>query len=299
MKNIAALLFLFFLQQNIFSQQSNIIKSGDGFLHYKIFGKGKPILIINGGPGMNSDGFDGIATLLSGNNMTITYDQRGTGKSTLPKIDANTISMNLMVADIETLRNHLKIDKWIILGHSFGGMLASYYTTIHPEHIEGLILSSSGGLDLGLLSYMSIQSRLSKEESDSLNYWNAKIDAGDTSYHARLGRGMALAPAYVFNREFIPLIAERLTQGNSKINNLVWDDMRKIKFDCTNKLRTFDKPVLIIQGQHDIIEEKTANKAHEVFKKSTVVLLDHSVHYGWLDNKEGYLSAVKKFLASL
>jgi proline iminopeptidase len=297
MHKVFFFLLLFVFQFDVHAQQGTIIRNGNVSIYYKTFGKGKLILLINGGPGMNSNGFDGIAKLLSKNNMTITYDQRGTGRSILQITDSNTISMNLMVEDIEALRNHLKIDRWIILGHSFGGMLAAYYATIHPENIESLILSSAGGIDLGLLSYVSIQKKLSKQESDSLNYWNKKIEDGDTSYHARLQRGMALAPAYVYNRKNIPVIAERLTQGNSVINVLVWNDMQKIKFDCTKKLSAFNKPVLIIQGKNDIIEEKTALLEHKVFKNSTLVFLDHTGHYGWLDNEDQYLSVIRKFLS--
>jgi len=97
-------------------------------LHYRTFGEGKPMLIINGGPGMNSDGFTYIAEALSKYNyQTITYDQRGTGKSQVEALNAKTITMDLMVQDIENLRTHLKIDQWAILGHSFGGILATYY----------------------------------------------------------------------------------------------------------------------------------------------------------------------------
>ena len=289
----------FMLPLNMSAQQGTIIQNGNARIYYKTFGKGKPLLIINGGPGMNSDGFDAVAKKLSKNNMTITYDQRGTGRSTLQGTSDETISMDLMIDDIEILRKHLKIDKWIILGHSFGGMLAAYYATIHPENIVSMILSSSGGIDLGLLSYVNknIQSKLTAAESDSLNYWNAKIAGGDTSYHARLRRGMALAPAYVYNKNNIPIIAERLTQGNAVINGLVWRDMQRIKFDCTKKLSSFNKKVLIIQGKNDILEERTAVQIQQAFKHSTLVLLDHSGHYGWLDNEEKYLSVVEKFLA--
>ena len=299
MKKLAYLFIFFLFQYNIYAQQRAIIKNDDALISYKTFGAGKPILLINGGPGMNSDGFDGIATMLSKHNLIITYDQRGTGRSVLQKIDASTISMNLMVADIEVLRKYLKIDKWIIMGHSFGGMLASYYATIHPENIEALIMSSSGGTDLGLLSGLSIESKLTAQESDSLNYWNKKIAAGDTSYHARLQRGMALAPAYLYNKKYVPVIAERLTQGNSLINSLVWNDMQQMKFDCSKKLASFDKPVLIIQGKDDVLDEKVAIKEHQVFNNSTLIFLDHAGHYGWLDNEEAYLSAINKFLAGL
>jgi proline iminopeptidase len=247
---------------------------------------------------MNSNGFASLAQQLSKNNLTIIYDQRGTGKSTLSLIDSSTITIDLMVKDIETLREHLGISSWIILGHSFGGMLAAYYASIHPENVMALILSSSGGIDLDLLNYAHnmIGSRLSAEEKDSLNYWNRIIELGDTSHNARLGRGRALAPAYVYDRKNIPIIAERLTQGNPVINNLVWQNLRKIKFDCSIPLSHFDKPVLIIQGKQDIVEERTAMKEKNVLKNSRLVIIDHCAHYSWLDRPDEYFREIENFL---
>lgn len=301
MKQLALICLFLFEIGSSFAQEEGYIQSNNSTLYYRTFGQGKPLLIINGGPGMNSNGFVSLAQQLSKNNLTIIYDQRGTGKSALPKIDASTITMDLMVKDLEVLRKHLNITNWVILGHSFGGMLASYYASIHPDNVTALILSSSGGIDLDLLNYTgtTINSKLSAKETDSLNYWNRQIAHGDTSHYARLQRGMALAPAYVYDRKNIPVVAERLTQGNSTINSLVWQDLRKIKFDCTEPLSRFDKPVLIIQGKQDIIEEKTAIRENKVLKKSKLVIIDRCVHYGWLDRPDEYFRELENFLKTV
>ncbi len=204
-----------------------------------------------------------------------------------------------MIDDIENLRKQLKIERWIILGHSFGGMLASYYATIHPDKIISMILSSSGGIDLELLSYVSknINAKLTPQQLDSANYWSQKIADGDTSYFARWQRAKALANAYVYDKKYAPAIAERLTHSNLRINDLIWQDMQKINFNCASKLLTFTRPVLIIQGRQDIIEERTSQKASKILKNSRLVILDHCVHYGWLDNRDAYLSEVEKFIS--
>jgi proline iminopeptidase len=272
--------------------------TGGAKIHYRTFGTGKPLLIINGGPGMNSDGFEGVAKKLSENCLTIIYDQRGTGQSRLASLDATTITMDLMVEDIEALRKQLNIDKWSILGHSFGGMVVSYYATKYPEHIDKIVLSSSGGVDLSLLNEVqsSINSKLTKAESDSVDYWSAKIDGGDTSHFARLRRGINLAHAYVIDPKFIPVIGERLTQGNQLINQLMWADLQMINFNCVAKLRSYEKPVLIIQGNEDIVSKNIAEKSHQAFKNSKMVFMDHCIHYGWLDNPEVYFKEVNEFL---
>lgn len=299
MKQIIAFALLLFFSKS-FAQSEGFAKNNDASqTYFKTFGSGRPMLIINGGPGMNSNGFEAMAKVLSKNHQTIIYDQRGTGKSTLKELNSETVSMRLMADDIESLRKHLKIKKWIILGHSFGGMLASYYATLYPESIDKLILSSSGGVDLKLLSGGNlIESSLSKIERDSLHYWNDKIDKGDTSHSTRLGRGRAMAPAYVYDRKFIPLIAERLTQGNSTINTLLWNDMQKMNFDCKAKLKSFQKPVLIIQGKQDIISPEIGEVALKTFSNSKMILLDNCKHYGWLDAEEKYFKEVEAFLKS-
>jgi len=283
-----------------FAQTDGFSKNTDSSqTYYKIFGKGTPILIINGGPGMNSNGFEPMAKILAEKYQTIIYDQRGTGKSALKELNNKTVSMKLMADDIESLRKHLKIQKWTILGHSFGGMLASYYATIYPNSIDKLILSSSGGVDLSLLKGENlIEAGLSKTEKDSLNYWNDKIEKGDTTYAARIGRGRAMAPAYVYDRKFVPIIAERLTQGNSAINSLLWGDMQKTNFDCKNKFSNFKNPVLIIQGKQDIISAAIGEISLKAFPNSKMVLLENCKHYGWLDAKEKYFDTIETFLKS-
>lgn len=296
-------IFLFFFLVSIgntFAQTEGYSSNNDSTkTYYKIFGKGEPLLIINGGPGMNSNGFESMAKTLGESQETIIYDQRGTGKSKLKELNSNTISMKIMADDMEALRKHLKIKKWNILGHSFGGMLASYYATVYPNSINKLVLSSSGGIDLTLLKTENlIERNLTKVEKDSLAYWNDKIEKGDTSHNAAIGRGRALAPAYVYDQKYVPIIAERLTQGNSTINGLLWDDMQKINFDCKDKLQHFKNPVLIIQGKQDVISNQIGELAHKTFPNSKLILLENCRHYGWLDAKEKYFSDINSFLKS-
>ncbi len=285
----------------IYGQNEGIINNGDAEIYYRTFGKGVPVLIINGGPGMNSDGFADLAIKLSKGYKTIIYDQRGTGKSSIENPDTSNITMKLMLGDLECLRKHLNIDKWAILGHSFGGMLASYYASYYPEHVTALILSSSGGIDLDLLNDTghNIESRLSTEERQQVKYWSEKIENGDTSHFAKLQRGKALAAAYVYNKKNIPVIAERLTQSNPAITDLVWQDLQRIKYDCSEKLSSFSKPVLIIQGDEDIVNKNIAFKEHKVLKNSKVVFLERCVHYGWLDRPDEYYDTINKFLKSV
>ena len=185
------------------------------------------------------------------------------------------------------------------MGHSFGGMLGSYYASKHPERIKGLILSSSGGVNMELFSRVNITSRLTSTQRDSLNYWRDKINNGDTSFHAKLKRGTFLAPAYLYDKSNVPTVAHRLTQANYTINGLVFQHMRDIKFDCSEGLKQVEAPVLIIQGKEDIVDRIAAETAEKVLQNSTLIILEKCGHYGWLDQPKQYFDHINQYLEGL
>lgn len=298
MKTKVSILISFLLSVCSYCQNSKIpIERGQ--LHVESYGQGTPLLIINGGPGMSSEGFRPLARRLGKNYNTIIFDQRGTGQSNLEAIDSSTITMHQMAEDIERIRQHLGMEQWVVMGHSFGGMLAAYYTSLYPDRVSALILSSSGGLNLDLLETLDITGRLTENRRDSLRFWTTRIREGDTSYHARLQRGRYLAPAYLYDKSHVPVIAERLTQGNMTINGLVFRNMIDNQFDISESLRTFDKPVLIIQGADDIIDVRISEHAEKIFPDAQLIILERCGHYGWLDREEAYFKHLNKFLDAL
>lgn len=294
-------LMLVFTCAMSYSQASGYAHSNGVNIFYQSVGEGTPVLVINGGPGFSSEGFLSIAQeIASFGYQAILYDQRGTGKSELTAIDGSTLTMDLMVQDMEALRTELGLESWVLFGHSFGGMMANYYASKHPEHVSAIIHSSSGGVDLFLLQNArdNLYARLSPEEIDSLTYWRQRYTESDLEEDRR-SSNRYLATAYVFHKVHVPLVTERLLLGNLTVNRLVWSDMRRIDFDCKAALKAFDQPVLILQGAQDVIPEEVGLRAHDVFPNSELVFLDESGHYGWLDQKEAYLGKIETFLHGL
>ncbi|MBN2068089.1 MAG: alpha/beta hydrolase [Opitutales bacterium] len=277
------------------------MKTDDGVIHYKTCGAGSPILIINGGPGLDCNGFQHLAELLSDKHTTILFDQRGTGESALNKIDESTITMDLMVEDMEALRKHLDYDQWIVLGHSFGGFLGEYYACKYPNSITALILSSSGGIDLGLLQYFreNLQMHLSQNERDEFQYWDSLVNAENPTEEAKYNRAKCLASAYLYDKSYVPQVAARLAHGgNPEINSLVFKDLFDSHFDCREGLKDFSKPVLIIQGRQDPIGAGVAYEAHNALKTSTLVFINKSGHYSWLEQGDSFCAELYAFCAS-
>ncbi len=124
---------------------------GDAELHVEEEGAGIPLVLINGGPGGTHHYFHPWFGRAAAYARVIYYDQRGTGLSDFEP-GADGYSVEQAVADLDAVRGALGIDKWVMLGYSYGGFLAQYYTTIHPDRVAGLVLvGASAGMwaDLG------------------------------------------------------------------------------------------------------------------------------------------------------
>ena len=299
---VSTILFLLTsLTQNLlFAQKSHFIENETGKIHYQTFGHGDPILIINGGPGFSSEGFQTIAEeLASMGYLTILYDQRGTGKSTLEAVNETTITMDLMVEDIERIRQDLEVENWIVFGHSFGGMMAYYYAAKYSDRVSAMIQSSSGGMDLSLLGTAggAIDQNLSQADRDSLAFWRERNRSQPSDANRKRFNDF-FAKAYLYDDSFAPIVSERMMQGNMQLNGLVWQNMRSIDFDCKKDMRNYAQAVLILQGKNDILPIELAETAHEILPNSTLVLLDECGHYGWLDQKEKYYQAIEEFVDS-
>jgi proline iminopeptidase len=114
--------------------------SGNHVMYWEQTGnpRGRPVLFLHGGPGAGAGAvhrrfFD------PGFWRIIIFDQRGAGRSRpLGGLEDN--STPDLVGDIELLRRHLGIDRWLLFGGSWGSTLALAYTQAHPEHVSGCVL---------------------------------------------------------------------------------------------------------------------------------------------------------------
>ncbi|OGA52818.1 MAG: prolyl aminopeptidase [Betaproteobacteria bacterium RIFCSPLOWO2_12_FULL_62_13] len=99
---------------------------------------GEPVLFLHGGPGAGAAAahrrfFD------PAHYRVVIFDQRGAGRST-PFGELRNNTTPHLVADIEKLRKHLGIKRWLVFGGSWGSTLALAYGETHPERCRGFIL---------------------------------------------------------------------------------------------------------------------------------------------------------------
>jgi len=289
MKQYRYILFLLlFIPAGLFAQvEEGFAPSEDGVeIHYKVYGKGKPLLVINGGPGFPSYYFQDLAKELSENRKIIIFDQRGTGDSNVKNYDSGTINLTKMVRDIEALREHLKINKWDVMGHSFGGVLSMLY---------------AGGMDLEFTKAMpaNIQSRLSNQQTVDMIRLNKEFQKNQSNMRVHNSRFEILAWAYVYNKGKVKEASKMLTEGNRfnfRVNQLVWQDLKSRPYDVKEEMKTFKKPVFIIHGRQDIIGESVAIRTHMTLPSPTLAFINEASHYIWLDQPDEYIGLINGFL---
>ncbi len=99
---------------------------------------GLPVAFVHGGPGAGCEPYH--RRFFDPNVYRIVlFDQRGCGRST-PHAELTGNTTQALVADMEVIRQHLKIDKWVVFGGSWGSTLGLVYAQAHPEAVLGLIL---------------------------------------------------------------------------------------------------------------------------------------------------------------
>ncbi len=122
---------------------SGILDVGDGHrLYVEQCGnpQGLPVVVLHGGPGSGAS--ERLRQLYDPALFhIILFDQRGAGRSQ-PHGELNANTTTHLIADIERLRQHLGIARWLVTGGSWGASLAIAYAAAHPERCTGVLLRS-------------------------------------------------------------------------------------------------------------------------------------------------------------
>ncbi len=271
-------------------------------LHYKTAGTGTQIVILSGGPGLEVDYMIPAAEPISTTYQKIFLEQRGTGRSRPAQITKENLSLKLMIEDLEALRVHLKQERLILLGHSWGGMYAMAYAAAHPDRIERMILIESGGPTIAFGQWFSdnIESRL----------WPADIDAQQAAAQAEraaatpaerdaaaLRGSIAIMPGYFFDRAKAIEFTKSFKEGSlhRDMGAILSADL-PTSYNPGPGLMKLERPVLIIHSHQDPMGDKTAEDIHTLISSSSIRYLNRCGHFPWIEQPKAYAQMIQQFL---
>lgn len=290
--------------------------SRNGFIHskdsvelyYQFVGNGNDTLvIIHGGPGMDSEYLIPDFMPLAKNHVLLFYDQRGGGQSTLPDtINAKKLlTIDKHVEDLEVLRKQFQFKKLKLVAHSFGPIIAAKYAIRHPSLVENMILIGpvppmNWKFFQGVKWPESPLTETEKNKADSL--WN-KITENvspkencvkfwNIALKPRLAKGI---PIETVKGNCCASSKEAIWYGYKYTNKITFNSLGE--WDFRDPLSNLSIPTLIIHGMEESIPMESAEAWNTILPKSELIKINKAGHFPYVENPDEVWPKIEKFLA--
>lgn len=275
----------------------------NGVSHYiKTMGEGEPLLVLHGGPGIFHDYLVPHFETLAKDYQVIFYDQRACGKTAFPE-DTSSITIETYVEDLEGIRNHLKIDKLNLIGHSWGSLLAIRYGLIHPENLNKLILvapapSNSTYFDE---TFANMQQKRSEEDTKKLIQTMMSKDFEVREKEAfrkvvLLGDKTNLADQEKVEELYAPMEFDETKANNLMIVNSLLE-RTYFNFDLADEaLDKITCPSLIILGDLDNVPFASAQAIQDGLANCELKVIKKCGHYPFFESPKEFNSTVNGFI---
>lgn len=282
-------------------EQSGYININGTQHYYNIAGKGDTIVVLHGGPGLSHKYMKPqLDSLLSSYFTLLYYDQRGSGWSE-GEMDSSRLNIESFVRDLEEVRIHFKLNKINLLGHSFGGLLAMFYSIENPNKVNSLILVDPDAASYELRTPYQIKiinARLSTSQQEYLDrieqsdkFINYDPDTYEDYYKTFL-------TTYFAN----PLDTAKLDLGfDSKsvpkintTNGIVRANLGK--YDIHSQLANIDSRTLIVQGTQSVFSVEGAMSIKQQIPNSDIHLFENCGHFAYIESPEKFKRIVLDFM---
>jgi proline iminopeptidase len=253
-----------------------------------------PIIAHHGAPGLSSHAEPKAAFgPLSDKHQVITFDARGSGDSEAKP----PYTHEQWVADIDAIREHFGIDRFIMAGGSYGGFLALEYVIRYPERVTHVILRDTAARDYGHVARKNALARAKEFPQITEEILGHVFDGTmrDNDHYRQCWE--AIAPLYDKNPDPVK-IKERIarTKFNYVTKNFAFAHNLP-KYDVREQLKDVHVPVLITVGRYDwITPVEASEELHSLLPNGELVVFENSGHSPQQEEKELWLATIRDFL---
>lgn len=272
------------------------IPVGNGVsLYAREVGRGQPVLVLHGGPDFDSAYLLPDFDRLGGAVRLIYYDQRGRGKSA-ERVNPGEVSLGSEIADLDAVRQHFQLRNPVLLGHSWGALLALEYALRHPDRVSRLILMNPAPVsaaDLAAFRRTYVENLGGEMARQRATAASAAYKAGDPAAVAeryRIHFKNALARPADFEKLMAAMKAAFIRQGAAGIlearaveDRLVAETWGLPGYDLLPKLRGLRIPTLVIAGDHDFIPVSISEHIAEAIPGARLQTLRNCGHFSYLE----------------
>jgi len=269
-------------------------------LHWEVCGNpaGLPLVFLHGGPGggclpHHRRYFDPSFWRI------VLFDQRGAGRST-PAAEITDNTTGHLIADLERLRQHLDIDRWLLFGGSWGSTLALAYAEHHPQRCLGLVLRGiflcrKSEIDWFLYGLRAIFPEAwrtfagfvpEEERGDLLGAYHRRLVDPDPAVHMPAARSWSIyegsCSTLLPNPALVADFAtDRVALGLARIEAHYFrhDIFLPPDFLLGNAQRLAPIPGVIVQGRYDIVcPPVSADDLHQAWPQAEYHVIADAGH---------------------
>ena len=272
----------------------------------------KKVLLLHGGPGANHEYFQAIDSYFPKESIEYYYyDQLGSSFSDKPK-DQSLWTIDRFVDEVEQVRLALGLDEnnFIILGHSWGGILGLEYALKHQNRMKALIISN---MVPSIPDYIKYANDVLAPKLDPSVL--KKIREYENAGHYTNNEYLGLIEEHYYPKHVLRMPLEEwpnpVTRSLAGLNydiylkmqgpsefGVVGDALLK-DWDRKNDLKNLKIPVLTIGGQYDTMDPKQMEWMSTEVQNGTYLHCPNGSHWSMYDDQETYFNGVTEYINSL
>jgi proline iminopeptidase len=280
---------------------------GNTSLYVREIGQGQPVVILHGGPDFDHSYLLPDMDRLSDEFRLIYYDQRGRGRS-VEGVKPEDVTLESDIGDLDRVREYLQLGSAMILGHSWGTVLALEYALRHPDRVSHLVLMNPGPASAD--DYASFRKAYVERLGADLDRQreimaSAAYKAGEPETVAaryRLHFKPALQRPEDYERLMATMKAAFIRQGKEGIvearaveDRLMADTWSSNAYDLLPKLKALRIPTLVIFGDHDFIPFDTAAHIAGAIPNARLVTFKACGHFSYLECPDAVRKSIDEF----
>jgi proline iminopeptidase len=268
------------------------------------------VLLLHGGPGCSSEGWEGFDTRLPAAGIEYYhYDQLGSYRSDKPD-DDSLWEVDRFVDEVEQVRRALGLsaDNFVLMGQSWGGLLAMEYALAHQQHLKGLVISNMMSSAPAYAAYARdvLMPTIDQDVLAEILGYEENDDTENPRYMELLFEHHYMHHVCRMPFEDWP---EPLTRMMNHINQDIYVQMQgpselgikgKLEnWDRSNDLKNINVPTLVIGATHDTMDPKHMEWMSAQLPQGRFLLCPDGSHLAEYDDPEHYYPGLIDFLTSL
>ncbi|WP_052501392.1 alpha/beta fold hydrolase [Thiomicrospira microaerophila] len=281
-----------------YPQPASSFISDNQRLHYHVLGDGHhTVLILGGGPGFSSWNLTPIQQHLAQGYRVLLMDMRGIGENRHVAFEANQL-LNQWVEDIEALRRYEQAGQFILVGHSWGALMAQLYARQHPNRIARLVLINP--VDPQRWALQNLVQRIDyRRQLDGLT-----TDADEWAQHETQDTASLIAqqltqvmPTYFLDIEQGKHYAKQFSIDDFSlhINHAIWQQYQQNPIEKSDlEALAKRRPIELINCQHDLLMPEALLGYQDFLTDIANQTLDNCAHFPWEENPTDFYSALDR-----